>query len=566
MRKIKFTSQITVKPVQQMGGDHMIVAAAKVSTSGEEALAFAKIEQSEGNAGLINYLMKHRHGCYDDQTEVLTENGWKKWPDVVDGEKLATISSENRIEFQKPKRIISKEFDGPMIRIKMELVNLLVTPDHNMLASCRKLNGWKPYSLYPASEFLSRSHRIRTGGGEWSGEDSKHSEPQMKLLGFFIGNGTLSLNASNPSFRLRRKRKVDYLKSICESAGYEVSSDNDRYYVKVDRDFLGLLEECYNDEREKVIPRSVLSLKRQLLECVFDGLINSNGSVSKSGRQIYTTTSQPLAGQIQELTVKIGRASVIRVIPYNPKNSSFGKKTMYSLSILRERKMSPRIGWTKQDREKQVTVEHYTGMVYCATVENGTLYVRRNGKPCWCGNSPFEHSAMTFFIHAPVFVWWEWVRHRIGFSYNLESSRYKVLDPVFWIPRRNRKMVPDKGHKPARPKFTEAGGFQHWLVTATSKLSSCVSYLSYQAMIKLGIASEVARSVLPFSIYFSGWVTCNPRSLMSFLSLRTHDKEATFVSYPQAEIEEAARIAEAIFSEGWPLTYKSFNENGRVGP
>src|SRR6185437_15451769 len=70
--------------------------------------------------------------------------------------------------------------------------------------------------------------------------------------------------------------------------------------------------------------------------------------------------------------------------------------------------------------------------------------------------TPSEHSAMTFFVHAPAFVWWEWIRHRVGqtitcpglsddmpdASFNLESGRYKKLDPVFWIPRRDRPMVP----------------------------------------------------------------------------------------------------------------------------
>ena len=53
---------------------------------------------------------------------------------------------------------------------------------------------------------------------------------------------------------------------------------------------------------------------------------------------------------------------------------------------------------------------------------------------------------------------------------------------------------------------------------------------------------------------------------MSFLSLRTHDPEATFVSYPQSEIEEAARVTEKLFSDHWPITYKAFCDNGRVGP
>jgi len=68
--------------------------------------------------------------------------------------------------------------------------------------------------------------------------------------------------------------------------------------------------------------------------------------------------------------------------------------------------------------------------------------------------TPFEHSAMTFYVHAPIFVWREWHRHRIGFSYNEESGRYKQLDPVFYIPDRERPVVKVDSWKPGRPKFT----------------------------------------------------------------------------------------------------------------
>lgn len=179
--------------------------------------------------------------------------------------------------------------------------------------------------------------------------------------------------------------------------------------------------------------------------------------------------------------------------------------------------------------------------------------------------TPFEHAALTFFVHAPIFVWREWHRHRIGFSYNEESGRYKVLEPVFWAPDGDRKITPGPDHKPARPSFvadkTKADHAYCQLAAAYFE-----AYTRYRNMIDFGIANEVARACLPVGIYSSCWVTCNPRSLMAFLSLRTHEPAAKFVSYPQAEIEQAARVAETLFAEGWPITYASFVKNGRVGP
>lgn len=197
--------------------------------------------------------------------------------------------------------------------------------------------------------------------------------------------------------------------------------------------------------------------------------------------------------------------------------------------------------------------------------------------------TPFEHSAVTFFVHAPIFVWREWHRHRIGFSYNEESARYKPLDPVFWVPRRDRRMCPVEGWKPGRPKFRTLDVAADPLYPGAARTVAYadawydreidrkrnayqVAYDAYRESIDDGIALEVARSVLPVGIYSSCWVTTNPRALMAFLSLRTHDPDAKYVSYPQAEIEEAARACESMLAEGWPITHASFLKNGRVGP
>ena len=81
-----------------------------------------------------------------------------------------------------------------------------------------------------------------------------------------------------------------------------------------------------------------------------------------------------------------------------------------------------------------------------------------------------------------------------------------------------------------------------------------------------GVAREVARTVLPLSLYSSMYVTMNARSLMAFLSLRTKREGSHFPSFPQREIEMVAEKMETHFAELMPLTYEAFNTNGRVSP
>lgn len=182
--------------------------------------------------------------------------------------------------------------------------------------------------------------------------------------------------------------------------------------------------------------------------------------------------------------------------------------------------------------------------------------------------TPFEHGAVTFFVHAPIFVWREWHRHRIGFSYNEESGRYKQLEPCFYLPDRERPMMKVDGWKPGRPKFVRCEDDRTFQVLCDGlKRSYTEAYRIYEENLFLNVDPGLARDCLPVGVYSGCWVTCNPRSLMAFLSLRTCEPEAAkFVSYPLWEIELAARACEKIFAEAYPLTYRAWQENGRVAP
>jgi len=178
--------------------------------------------------------------------------------------------------------------------------------------------------------------------------------------------------------------------------------------------------------------------------------------------------------------------------------------------------------------------------------------------------SPFEHGMMTFFVHAPIFVIREMQRHRIA-SYNEESGRYKQLEAAFWSPAEDRLLARTEDYKPSRPTFQTGTPEQFALIEKHNALYGQL-YDAYEEEIAAGIGNEVARRLLPLGIYSSFWITINPRSLMNVLSLRTHDDDAAFVSYPQREIEEVAEQMEAAFAEHWPLTHKAFVKNGRVSP
>ena len=177
--------------------------------------------------------------------------------------------------------------------------------------------------------------------------------------------------------------------------------------------------------------------------------------------------------------------------------------------------------------------------------------------------SPFEHTSMTFFVSAPIFVFREFMRHRIA-SYNEESGRYRELRPVFYIPSKERKLV--QIGKTGAYEFVDGTPEQYDITVKAIKDSCITAYANYQKMLDAGVAREVARAVLPVTLFSSMYVTMNARALMNFLSLRTSRDGSHFPSYPQREIEMVAEKMEEHFAKLMPITYGAFQKSGRIAP
>lgn len=169
--------------------------------------------------------------------------------------------------------------------------------------------------------------------------------------------------------------------------------------------------------------------------------------------------------------------------------------------------------------------------------------------------TPFEHVILKFRIKAPIFVTREWMRHRWS-SFNEMSMRYhqpKVID--YYIPAYDkiRKQV----GKPGAYTFEEINDlntkslFYEMMQNVIKEADT-----TYNKLLDLGVAKEIARCVLPVAQYTEFIWTVNVRSLINFLSLR-NEKSA------QYEIQEYAKVIEEIFSNLLPITYKAFVDAGR---
>ena len=169
--------------------------------------------------------------------------------------------------------------------------------------------------------------------------------------------------------------------------------------------------------------------------------------------------------------------------------------------------------------------------------------------------SPFEHGYFRFIVKAPIFVVREHHRHRAGHSYNEWSGRYSKLAAEFYVPDYVRTQV----GKPGAYSFEPVEPFVRERARHEISQTADQAFAAYERMLELGVAKEVARSVLPLTLYTKYIWSCNPRSLMHFCSLRNSE-------HAQFEIREYARAAEGFLERLMPQTHEAFVENGRVAP
>ena len=170
--------------------------------------------------------------------------------------------------------------------------------------------------------------------------------------------------------------------------------------------------------------------------------------------------------------------------------------------------------------------------------------------------TPFEHNAFRFHIKCPVFVAREWFRHRIG-SFNEFSTRYSEVSDDFFIPRKDE--VRSQVGKPGSYTFRVIDGEIAANTVDMIDEANNNAYASYKKLLEMGVAKELARTVLPVSMYTQFYWTVNARSLMNFLSLRLAESA-------QLDIRNYAKSVELIFADKMPTTYKIWIENGKICP
>ncbi|HUR52933.1 MAG TPA: hypothetical protein VMZ71_02295 [Gemmataceae bacterium] len=355
----------------------------------------------------------HLMACFDQDTEVLTRDGWFRFRDLRRDAQIATVNLDSdEIEYQAATDYIARPHNGDMIRIEGRRLDVMVTPDHRMVVYPRKSSN----PVVKLASDLHRGDRIKMSG-RWIGngrhtydlpetrQSSGHAISAgdfAELLGWYTAEGCRDQKVTMPGrgfYALISQYKAEGVRRI--SALTQRLPWNFRRteqgFVVSSQQLWVLLGECGDYAENKRVPQWVKDSPPDVIERFIDGAVGGDGW-SQHGTRYYKTISRRLADDMQELFLKIGRSASIGTRPAGEWCIE-GRSGKSQASYVVIENLTPTAGLRNADHEPNFSRLHYDGMVYCVTVPNGTLIVRRNDKVIVAGNC-----ARYLAMYAPKYV------------------------------------------------------------------------------------------------------------------------------------------------------------------
>jgi phosphoribosylamine-glycine ligase len=320
--------------------------------------------------------------CYSADTEVLTETGWKFWPDVTTADRLAT-RVDGFLTFERPSQLVAEPFRGDMIAWQSNRLDLLVTPGHRMYVGRRskQRKGDNSFEFISAAEIaesqLGKEYAV-TRTAAWTGNGGP-MPAEARMLGMFLADGYCSERA------IRFGNCPPHKEALIRDAALCLGLPAPRYGPDVYINSRELADSYrhYPGSTERRVPPEIMNAPPATVAAFLDGL--SLDATTRKGNLTYSTVCRGLADDIQILAAKAGLCGILRVRDRRDEPDRMLKGYLIRGALSYEVGISSQsLAWLRPQFCRRVP---YEGMVYCATVSSHVLFVRRNGKPCWNGQT-----------------------------------------------------------------------------------------------------------------------------------------------------------------------------------
>lgn len=361
-------------------------------------------------------------GCYDDQTEILTENGWMKFDDLEGSEiKVAQVTDDFKTEFVNYTDYIKYEVDQDLYAFGNEVgsVDLFVTDNHNMvierlrrddnrrdqdgkfISNKKSLTG--KLDLVRADELsLHRDNYLYFTCPSAVERNELSNKDRLAIAYQADGTTDPSGNSNGKKsgtlmyrFNFSKKRKVERFRSLIKDVGYHYTEKESNgitsFYVRypINEKPTKFFKDHFD------ISGFSENKSKQFISELFEW--DGSARVGKRGGS-YSSIDKENVSFVQGVSSLAGYMSNQSVTS----NREGNRKDLHNISI------SYNVNKLNGEKVNKIK-KHYNGFVYCVSVPSKKLLVRRGGRTIVCGNStrrgasacylPIDHADYQEFLH-----------------------------------------------------------------------------------------------------------------------------------------------------------------------
>jgi hypothetical protein len=325
------------------------------------------------------------HECFDDETEILTREGWVKYDQIDLETEVGTYNIEKDIiEFQNPEKVHIYPFSGELNHIHGRSIDLMITDNHRLYLA---KNSWKDrWVMEPFSKLKIGRNRVifRCCGNSvtnvpWVSDDEIRLAGWAVTDSYYGDTSTVFYQRKSNAHKIRDLlnrlkipfRELERDRNITHICGKKLKKRPEigiEFHVKEDRRIRNLV----NDK--KTIPKWVYELSDEQFKVFLDTVVEGDGSKHKN---------QPLTSwMVYKNKEFLDQLQIACLLHGHRTSITEYRSTHFRLNI----KVGYNFGMINK-LEDHIDKVPYTGIVWCVTTPNDTVIVRRNSKPIVTGNS-----------------------------------------------------------------------------------------------------------------------------------------------------------------------------------
>jgi len=313
--------------------------------------------------------------CLDDETEILTDNGWKKRSELLYGHKILTLNIENKkLEYNEIDEIIDYNHTGDVYNIKSKGLDLRLTPNHILIDILigRKKEEFRKF--YTDEIFKINKRKFKKSAiGNQTGINLNND--QIKLLVWIAADGNLC-NTDLIRIRVFKTRKINRIENLLKKLNINYS----RNKQKDDSICFNFHKPDYfYNIRLKPISDIIIDSNQNQLDIILEEYTHTDGYKNKTSILIYTS---------KKIEADLIQTACIRneyMCNISERRGGFAKKINYEL-VVTKRSCRTHDNLKNKVFIETVNNEHF----WCVKVKNKTIVIRRNGKHIIVGNSHGE--------------------------------------------------------------------------------------------------------------------------------------------------------------------------------